>query len=98
MSKKKIGEDFENLAGTSLPDYEGKEDLTEVGKGEETMPAPKLQRRKTPKKDKYTSFRMRTEILKEMEEIAEKERVPFTGQLVHAVLKNYIDWYKKTKK
>ena len=95
MSKKKTDDDFDFIKDDLLPYSDGKEDLSETDKSE-MIPAPKIEhkRRKTASNSKYSSFRMRTEILKDMEAIAEKERIPFTGQLVHAVLKNYIDWYK----
>tara|TARA_Y100001956_G_C4124192_1_gene189160 strand:+ start:2604 stop:2891 length:288 start_codon:yes stop_codon:yes gene_type:complete len=64
-----------------------------------SLPAPEFSDLKRTKRSsgKYSSFRMRTEILSEMDKIARKEKIPFTGQLVHRILQNYVDWYKENK-
>ena len=84
----------ESMFDDLLPDKEEADLVSHSSK--ETLPIPEFSDLKKIKRHtgKYSSFRMKTEILNEMDKIARKEKIPFTGQLVHRVLENYIDWYK----
>ncbi|UZS00318.1 hypothetical protein [Chondrinema litorale] len=104
MSKKKtVDSDFDNLIGTNMPTFGDVDDMLDMQNESDnsTMPTPKVikaKKKRNKRNSKYSPFRMRTEILEQMEEIADKEKVAFPGQLVHIVLQNYIDWYKNNKK
>lgn len=104
MSKKKKADtDFDSFINNEMPDFGEVDDMMSIQNEESNsiMPAPKIQRfkkKRTKRDSKYSPFRMRTEILEQMEEIAEKEGMAFPGQLVHIVLNNYIHWYKEKKK
>lgn len=54
-------------------------------------------RKPADKESAYTQFRMKTSVMDEMKMIADRENVVYPGRLIHNVLEDFIQKYKKEK-